>query len=623
MGKISDLFVNIGAKTDDFKKGISEIKSETSSLDGTIKKIGGAIAGAFATEKLIEFAKQCSEIGGAAETVEIAFKRLNNPDLLGELQAATKGTVDNLTLMKTAVQANSLGIPLKNLGTLLEFAHQRAEALGGSTDEFIQQLITGIGRKSTRALSDLGVSVLDVKNKFKDLDPALLSNAEIAKKFTEIAEEGLKKVGSEGIEPNIEKIERMSTTWKNMKIETGKAINSVIGFVYDLGGKLDAFVNSERLNKFQKFWFIVTGQTISKTNQFIKEQAEDEKLATQTAQIFDQWLLKNVINQKDFVQTSQKLRPIYDDILNKWIDVTKEIDKSGKVSRSQLYIQDRYKKQLDVMDKYMVDNEGAFAKIFSPQVEGENISGIIESLEKQLEDLKKKIKSETDPRILYALGLKAKEVEERLANINGQLSGEMPKGIERAKSLPGKVTGEHKIGIDFAKAQAAQLQSELNQTQAQYQDFADNMTDISSELQSSIQSGISSLAQNLGNVFAGTMNIGDAFLSAMADFLSNLGEQMIALGVAKIAMDTLLSIPGGGVGLLAAGIALVALAGVAKATMKSGVGSSGGSTSTSSGAYSGTGQQDLTIHIEGITKGSDIHWSQKNYDKKLSSTIAG
>ena len=134
MAEVSKISVKIGADTKDLEKGLNHAKQETSKFGEQIKKIGGLVAGAFAVSKVIDFAKECIKLAEEAEGVKTAFDRLNEPGLLSELRTATKGTVNDLDLMKAAVQANNFNIPLKTLGSLLEFAHQRAKDTGQSVD---------------------------------------------------------------------------------------------------------------------------------------------------------------------------------------------------------------------------------------------------------------------------------------------------------------------------------------------------------------------------------------------------------------------------------------------------------------------------------------------------------
>ena len=142
------LYIDIllrGAKkaTTTMKKFGTSVKTATSH----IMSMKGLVAGAFASAIVVGTVK-LSKMAAAAEGVERAFKRLNKPGLLNELQKATKGTASNLELMKTAVQAKNFDIPLKNLGSLLQFAQSRARDTGESVEYLVNSIVMGIGRKS-------------------------------------------------------------------------------------------------------------------------------------------------------------------------------------------------------------------------------------------------------------------------------------------------------------------------------------------------------------------------------------------------------------------------------------------------------------------------------------------
>ena len=130
-----------------------------------MKKIGGMIAGAFAVQKIIQFGKELIQIGGVAEGVRDAFMRIGDESTLKGLRDATKGTVSDLELMKRAVSASNLGLPIQNLASLFEFATKRAQDTGESVDYLVNSIVTGIGRKSPLILDNLGISAVQLKEK--------------------------------------------------------------------------------------------------------------------------------------------------------------------------------------------------------------------------------------------------------------------------------------------------------------------------------------------------------------------------------------------------------------------------------------------------------------------------
>lgn len=107
------------------------------------------------------------ELAMEAEGIEMAYKRLNNPNLLKNLRDATSGTVDDIELMKASVQASNFGIPVEKLGTLLKFAQQQAAATGQSVDYLVNSIVTGLGRESVMILDNLQIDVGELQNRVK------------------------------------------------------------------------------------------------------------------------------------------------------------------------------------------------------------------------------------------------------------------------------------------------------------------------------------------------------------------------------------------------------------------------------------------------------------------------
>lgn len=172
---IGELNVEIGAKLDRLERGLSDMDN---SMQQTAKKtsqqwsqwgakIGGIMAGAFAVDKILTFGKESIALAGKLEGVEAAFRRLNNPMLLSQLRAATRGTVSDLELMQQAVRAQNFKVPLDQLATYFEFATKRAAQTGESVDYLVNSIIDGIGRKSTLVLDNLGISATELQDEMK------------------------------------------------------------------------------------------------------------------------------------------------------------------------------------------------------------------------------------------------------------------------------------------------------------------------------------------------------------------------------------------------------------------------------------------------------------------------
>lgn len=114
-----------------------------------------------------ELAAESIQLAEQADGVTHAFKQLGEPNLLASLRASTKGTVDDLELMKAAVQANNFRIPLQDLGKYLQFAQLKAQQTGQSVEYMTSSIITGLGRQSVQVLDNLGLSAAEINEEVK------------------------------------------------------------------------------------------------------------------------------------------------------------------------------------------------------------------------------------------------------------------------------------------------------------------------------------------------------------------------------------------------------------------------------------------------------------------------
>lgn len=251
MSIIGSIFVRLGLKSDEFSKGIKQSEGQLSSFKGVVGKIGGAIAGAFTVDKIVQFTKEAYKLAGQAQGVYNAFSRLNRPGLLNDLKEATRGTTDELKLMQTAVQANNFKIPLDQLATYLKFATNRAIETGESVDYLVQSIILGIGRKSPLILDNLGISASELREE-------LAKTGDMGKAVGNIINKSMSEAG-DAIETSAVKTQKLGAAWKNFMTSvgdtsvvksTGDAIVSTLTYIAD---SFDALINSERLSTWQKF----------------------------------------------------------------------------------------------------------------------------------------------------------------------------------------------------------------------------------------------------------------------------------------------------------------------------------------------------------------------------------
>lgn len=231
------------------EKGFDDLKNKVKGgINEEIKNLGKTIIAAFAVQQLVSFGKEVVELAAKAEGIERAFSRLNNPNLLNELRAATKGTVSDVNLMQAAVKANNFKIPLEQLGGLFEFAAQRAADTGESVDYLTESIVLGISRKSIPILDNLGLSATEIQEEFK-------KTGDFAQAVGNIIDREMAKSGK-AIDTTADKIARKNAQWENTKVLIGKQLieagNATLDFLRDLGDGIDNVVFGGKAQDQQK-----------------------------------------------------------------------------------------------------------------------------------------------------------------------------------------------------------------------------------------------------------------------------------------------------------------------------------------------------------------------------------
>ena len=176
-------------KAPDINAGGDMLGGIGSKIDGALAVFGGNLmtkgfetatnAAMTFVSAIKDAAAQGLEMAKQGEGIRIAFGRLNQPDLLDELNNATHNTVTNLELMKQAVKFNDFNLPLSQMGTLLAFAQQKAKDTGQSVDYMVDSIVTGLGRQSLMILDNLGLSAAEIRERMKETGDMTTAVADI------------------------------------------------------------------------------------------------------------------------------------------------------------------------------------------------------------------------------------------------------------------------------------------------------------------------------------------------------------------------------------------------------------------------------------------------------------
>ena len=138
---------------------------------GSIGSLSAVAAGAGAAigvvaSKVADLANEGIELAMQAEGIKYRFEQIGGTAVyLEELRTHTHGLVNDLDLMKATVKAKDFNIPMKDLGTYLEFAQLKAQQTGESVDYLVDSIVTGLGRQSVQILDNLGISAAELKSK--------------------------------------------------------------------------------------------------------------------------------------------------------------------------------------------------------------------------------------------------------------------------------------------------------------------------------------------------------------------------------------------------------------------------------------------------------------------------
>lgn len=210
--------------------GVQKLSGQFGSLLNTAR----AVFGAAIIRQVVDTTLEMAKLAGNAEGIERAFRRAF-PDataLVQQLRDATRGTVTDVELMQRTLQATNLGVSVRELPVLFEFAAARAQQTGESVDYLVDSIVRGIGRKSPLILDNLGLSAVRLKEKFDGAALASQSVADVTRVVGEIAREELDKMGG-FVETSAQKVDQLTAAWVTFKTELAKKIDSsgVINFV--------------------------------------------------------------------------------------------------------------------------------------------------------------------------------------------------------------------------------------------------------------------------------------------------------------------------------------------------------------------------------------------------------
>lgn len=577
--KIADLFVKLGLKDRDFKKGIDGAERRTNKFGDAMKRIGGVISGVFAVGQILRFTNELIKLGGEAEGVRQAFNRIADDRILRNLQEATAGTVSQLELMKRAVSASNLGLPVENLASLFEFATKRAQETGESVDYLVNSIVTGIGRKSPLILDNLGISAIQLREKLKGVGMETASTADIAKAVGEIAADSMRESGKV-IDSNTIKMANLNAQWEDFKVNLAESD----GFAKTVSGSLTELQQvatiafAQNISGWQKFTTLLFGSTdkweklSGEIDEFNKRQLEIAEVNAMYEKMYEK--AKNPFGGKGD-GGEEKIKSVSDRIA--------ELSKEIKIQQSLITKDAPYKSVIDAIDR-------------------------VKELESELKKL-----NDAFPNVTQRVGAMQPMTGQSVTPQVGETMAPVPSGLADMSGF---------------------LEQNAEKTKQYTADMLEKWDTFGQQLSETIQSGavdaIAEFSTLIGELFSGSVN-GESFfnsiLGQMGRFLSTLGKMIIAYGVAMEAFQASLKNIFSGVGALgviAAGAALVAIGGgIASYASRAG---SGGGASGATGAQRifnasnfPTGEGGMELNVTGVLQGDNLLISNQRsaYRRKI------
>lgn len=277
---------------DEFGNSVKQTTGLTDMLGNSFKGMAITLAGMFGVFELIQFAKELFGLQVKAEGVEQAFARLGNPQLLEELRRQTKGTVSDLTLMQTAVNANNFKIPMDVLGKGLAFAQKRAKDTGKEVDHLVESLVDGLGRKSALKIDNLGISLVDIQKEMK-------KTGDFATAVGNLMEREMARSG-EAIDGMAERTNRASAIWENFKKFLSRGFNP-------------GAINTDNVTKYTEVLLKEIGKLDKATGKFTLDLVDEGELKRELALLQEQQkAINETLSGKRDLQPGVGLRQLRD-----------------------------------------------------------------------------------------------------------------------------------------------------------------------------------------------------------------------------------------------------------------------------------------------------------------------
>ena len=193
-----------------------KFRSQMDNVQQSFKGLNTAVKG-FATLWGAQIAGQAifdmGKLGAEVVNVSAAFERLDNPTLLDNLKKSTDGLVTDLELMKQSIKFQNFGLPVKQLGTFLQFAAKQARETGQSIDYLVESLTIGLGRQSIKVLDNLQIDILQFKENFKETGS-----------YADALAKTIEQMGGDAMPDAVDQAQKLQVEFQNLKDQLARDI---------------------------------------------------------------------------------------------------------------------------------------------------------------------------------------------------------------------------------------------------------------------------------------------------------------------------------------------------------------------------------------------------------------
>lgn len=227
-------WVNIGAKTDDYERGLNRAKKKTSGFGSAIKKIGGAMAAAFAVKQVGQYVNKVIQAG--AETSRMADRLGIGVEALGELNYAAKQFGVNSDAMRDGLKELTMRVdefaqtgsgPAAEVMDRLGISRAQAQQLKGNTEMLFNTMVSKISQVQNTASKQRIADELFGGTGGEQLVEMVSSGTQSLEKFRQEAQ-NVGAVMSEKTAKSMEKFDRQMTKAKAALQGVGRRLVSML-----------------------------------------------------------------------------------------------------------------------------------------------------------------------------------------------------------------------------------------------------------------------------------------------------------------------------------------------------------------------------------------------------------